>query len=166
MGSRAISAQSSWIEAYTYGARLLGRPHYKRQGTRDNFTAPCKSVVAVAAAPDDLCCVGRGPAQGLPWAKISESRSPTLGLSQAGRSDGCSTAKERDDAAKATTIVKRLTILTMRRRTELNRTGSILQSRFAIACGAALDHLAGGSKAPLTSCSVFFASGSATTTAK
>ena len=44
--------------------------------------------------------------------------------------DGCSTAKERDDAAKAMTMIKRLTILTMLRRTELNRTGSILPVAF------------------------------------
>ena len=49
----------------------------------------------------------------------------------------CSTAKERDDAAKAMTTIKRLTILTMLRRTELDCIGSILPSRFAIACGAA-----------------------------
>jgi hypothetical protein len=46
-------------------------------------------------------------------------------------SDGCSTAKERDAAAKAMTMIKRLTILTMLRRTELDRTGSILASTFS-----------------------------------
>jgi hypothetical protein len=45
-------------------------------------------------------------------------------------SDGCSTAKERDDDAKAMTMIKRLTILTSRR-TELDRTGSILPSTFS-----------------------------------
>jgi hypothetical protein len=60
---------------------------------------------------------------------ICPSPSPTLGLSQAGMSDGCSTAKERDDDAKAMTMIKRLTILTSRR-TELDRTGSILPIKF------------------------------------
>jgi hypothetical protein len=41
------------------------------------------------------------------------------------------------DVAKAMTMVKRLTIFAIFRRTELDRTGSILPSRFAIACGAA-----------------------------
>src|SRR5579862_6554868 len=45
-------------------------------------------------------------------------------------SDGFSTAKERDDAAKAMTIIKRLMSLTTFRRTELGRTGSFLPSRF------------------------------------
>jgi hypothetical protein len=36
-------------------------------------------------------------------------------------SDGCSTAKEWDGAAKAMTMIKRLTILIMFRRTEFDR---------------------------------------------
>ena len=41
------------------------------------------------------------------------------------------------NAAKAMTMIKRLTILTMLRRTELDRTDQFFPSRFAIACGAA-----------------------------
>jgi hypothetical protein len=60
-------------------------------------------------------------------------------------SDSCSTAKERDDDAKAITMIKRLTNLTMLRRTDLNRTGSILLSKgFAIARGAAAQYVWSG----------------------
>ena len=52
-------------------------------------------------------------------------------------SNGCSTAKEQGDDAKAITMIKRLAILTMLRRTELDGTGSVLPSRFAITCAAA-----------------------------
>jgi hypothetical protein len=47
---------------------------YEQQGAGDNFTAFCKSAVAVAAVPDDPCCIEQGPAQRFSWTKISESR--------------------------------------------------------------------------------------------
>ncbi len=49
-----------------------------RQRTRDkeqetNFTAPCKSVLAAVAAPDDPSRIERGSVRGFLLAKISES---------------------------------------------------------------------------------------------
>lgn len=46
-------------------------------GTRDDFTSLCKAAVAVAAVPDAPWRIGRAPAQGFPWAKISEWRFPS-----------------------------------------------------------------------------------------
>jgi hypothetical protein len=43
--------------------------------------------------------------------------------------DGCSAAKDRDDADKATMMMKWLKILTIFRRTDRNLTGSILLSK-------------------------------------
>jgi hypothetical protein len=41
---------------------------------KTNFTACCKSALAVAAVPDDPSRIERGSVQGFPLAKISESR--------------------------------------------------------------------------------------------
>jgi hypothetical protein len=61
-------------------------------------------------------------------------------------SDGCSTAKERDAAAKAMTMIKRLTILTMLREQSLAAPDqfsyrSVLQLLAALPRPHSIDHL-------------------------